>query len=242
MPRPPRLVLPGVPLHVIQRGNNRTQTFLSPEDLIQYRRMLGDASRRYRCHLHAYVFMPNHVHLLVTTEDGLGTARMMQAIGRRYVRYVNTRHRRTGTLWEGRYRSSLVDSERYFLTCSRYIELNPVRGNLARDPGDYRWSSYLCNAFGEPDPLITPHSTYENLDVLPSDRQAAYRALFDRVIPNETIDAIRRAVNTGGLLGDGSFKSRIEARVARSLARPPRGGDRRSSAFQVAARMSSATA
>ena len=235
MARPPRLVIPGVPLHVIQRGNNRTQTFLSPEGFVQYKRMLGDASRRYRCHIHAYVFMSNHVHLLVTAEDEQGPARMMQAIGRRYVRYVNTRHGRTGTLWEGRYRSSLVDSERYFLSCSRYIELNPVRAAMVGDPGDYHRSSYLCNALGEPDPLVTPHSVYEGLDTVPAGRRAAYCALFEHAMSQETIDTIRRAINSGGLLGDEDFTARIEARLARSLTRPPRGGDRRSLAFRSSA-------
>ena len=232
MARRPRLVLPGVPLHLIQRGNNRTQTFLSPEGFVQYKRILGDASRRYRCHIHAYVLMSNHVHLLATAEDEQAPARMMQAIGRRYVRYVNTRHGRTGTLWEGRFRSALVDSERYFLACSRYIELNPVRAAMVRDPGDYHWSSYLCNAYGEPDPLVTPHSVYEGLDTGPEARRAAYRALFELTIPQETIDTIRRAVHSGDLLGDDDFTARVEARLARSLKRPPRGGDRRSHAFQ----------
>src|SRR5690349_18789844 len=142
MPRPNRVILPGVPTHVIQRGHNRATCFFTQRDFAEYREVLLEASQRARCAIHAYVFMTNHVHLLMSSADSLGTSKMMQTIGRRYVRSVNIRRRRTGTLWEGRFKSSTIDSETYFLTCSRYIELNPVRARMVEDVDEYRWSSY----------------------------------------------------------------------------------------------------
>jgi putative transposase len=153
-----------MPMHVIQRGNNRDATFRVPSDYMRYRDILHAASQRSRCAIHAYVLMTNHVHMLLTPEEDDGPSRMMQLIGSRYVPYVNSRVPRTGTLWEGRYRSSLVNSDRYLFTCSRYIELNPVRARMTDDPGHYLWSSYLHNARGVHDPLITPHDLYRGLE------------------------------------------------------------------------------
>ena len=233
MPRPPRLVIPEMPLHVIQRGNNRAATFRSPSDYMRYRDILHAASQRSKCAIHAYALMPNHVHILLTPEEDEGPSRMMQLIGSRYVPYVNSRIPRTGTLWEGRYRSSLVNSDRYFFMCSRYIELNPVRAHMTDDPGHHLWSSYLHNAGGVHDPLITPYELYQRLGTDPTDRQAAYRALFEDALNPEAIDAIRRAARTGDLLGDDDFRQEVERRLQRSL--PPRhhGGDRRSDAFHA---------
>ena len=233
MPRPPRLVVPGMPIHVIQRGNNRTVTFRAPSDYMRYRDILHAASQRFRCAIHAYVLMTNHVHLLLTPEDDEGPSRMMQLIGSRYVHYVNTRIPRTGTLWEGRYRSSLVNSDRYLFTCSRYIELNPVRAGITDDPGRYLWSSYLRNAGGVHDPLITPHDLYRGLGTEPADQQAAYRALFEEGLKPEALDAIRQAANTGDLLGDDSFRQKVEASLQRLLPQRHHGGDRRSDTFQT---------
>jgi putative transposase len=185
------------------------------------------------CAIHAYVLMSNHVHLLITAEDVRGPSHMMQAVGRRFVQYVNTRHTRTGTLWEGRFRSSVVHSERYFFACSRYIELNPVRARMVDQPHEYRWSSYCRNALGVADRLITPFALYEALGARPADREAAYRALFDDPLTQDTLDTIRDATKTKGIVGDDSFRSLVEERLQRSLARPPRGGDRRSAAYRV---------
>jgi putative transposase len=198
MPHMPRRVLAGVPLHLVQRGNNRAATFYSVNDFERYREILHHASGRFRCAIHAYVLMTNHVHLLVTPEDPTGPSRMMQLIGRKYVRYVNTRRHRTGTLWEGRFRSSLINSERYFLACSRYIELNPVRAHIAHDADQYRWSSHRYNAFGDLDRLITPHTLYSALGTTPGDRQEAYRSLFQTPIELSTLERIRRATHRGG--------------------------------------------
>jgi putative transposase len=183
MPRRLRSILPGHTLHLIQRGNNRSASFLDDEDREHYLAALLHASERARCAIHAYVLMPNHSHLLVTADDALAPARMMQSLGSKYVRYFNKRHGRTGTLWEGRYRSSLIDSERYFLQCSRYIETNPVRAGMVHEPGAYRWSSFRSNAEGEPDVLVRRHPVYLALGRWSSVRREAYRALFDLTSP-----------------------------------------------------------
>jgi len=241
MPRAPRLVIPGMPLHVIQRGNNRIATFRSPSYYMRYRDILLAASQRSRCAIHAYVLMPNHVHLLLTPEDDEGPSIMMQLIGSRYVHYLNSRIPRTGTLWEGRYRSSVVNTDRYLLTCCRYIELNPVRAHMTDDPGRYLWSSYLHNAHGVPDPLITPHDLYRRLGAGPGDQQSAYHALFENAVNPEALEAIRQAARTGDVLGDDDFRQTVEVLLQRSL--PPRhhGGDRRSDAFMRSRRPDAGT-
>ena len=148
MARLPRLDLPGIPQHIVQRGNDRQACFADAADYLRYRQELGEAALRYDCALHAYVLMTNHVHLLTTPREPGGVSRMMQAIGRRYVGSFNARYRRTGTLWEGRFKSALVDSEHYVLACYRYIELNPVRAGIVTSPREYRWSSHARNAHG----------------------------------------------------------------------------------------------
>jgi putative transposase len=237
MPRLPRLIAAGVPLHVIQRGNNRSVTFFAVGDYRCYRELLLDASHRFGCAIHAYAFMTNHVHLLLTPDNERGPARMMQAIGRVYVRYVNARYQRTGTLWEGRYRSSLVDSDRYLLACFRYIELNPVRAGIVKHPIRYHWSSYGHNAHGKPDSLITHHAIYQALASSETGRQAAYRALFETRLDSGTLDQIRGATNRGTMLGDEPFREQIEARLGTRVRRLPHGGDRRSKAFSQGVRV-----
>ena len=233
MPRPPRLVMPGVPLHVVQRGNNRMATFHHAADRECYREALDRASRRFGCAIHAYVLMTNHVHLLITPDDDSGPSHMMQSIGRKYVRYVNGRYERTGTLWEGRFKSSLVYSERYFLTCSRYIELNPVRAQIVAEPDQYPWSSHRHNALGEADALVTPHGTYVALGSSLAERRAAYRALFEAPLALQTLNIIRQATNDGGVLGDDDSIERIESTVRRRVTRLAHGGDRRSGVFHA---------
>lgn len=232
MARLPRLVVAGVPLHLIQRGNNRSATFFSAEDYRRYIAVLFEASQRYGCAIHAYVLMTNHVHLLLTPRDDCSPSRMMQALGRVYVRYFNGRHKRTGTLWEGRFRSTIVDSEHYFLACTRYIELNPVRACMVELPSQYYWSSHRHNAYGQRDRLVTQHEVYQALDTDSVIRQEAYRALFARQLDPTALDAIRSATNRGTALGDTPFCERIEAVLGRSVRPLPRGGDRVSKAFQ----------
>ena len=193
MPRPPRFILPGHTLHLVQRGNNRTTCFVDDEDRLRYLAALLHASERARCAIHAYVLMTNHVHLLATADDALAPSRMMQSLGRKYVQHFNKRHDRTGTLWEGRHHCGLIDSERYFLQCSRYIETNPVRAGMVNEPAAYRWSSFKSNAEGYPDVLLRRHPVYLALGRSTSARLAAYRALFDVPLLPLELDVIRRA-------------------------------------------------
>ena len=228
MPRPPRVVLPGHTLHIIQRGNNRSPCFADDEDRAIYLAALRHSSESAHCAVHAYVLMPNHVHLLVTAGEARSPARMMQALGRNYVRHFNDRHGRTGTLWEGRYRSSLIDSERYFLQCSRYVETNPVRAGLARRPEDYHWSSFRSNAEGQPDALVRRHAVYLALGRWNSIRREAYRALFQTPLDASVLDAIRRATNKGIALGCDDSRSDLQRALGRLVSRGCRGRDHRS--------------
>jgi putative transposase len=227
MPRPPRVVLPGHTLHIIQRGNNRSSCFVDNEDRACYLAALLHASERARCAIHAYVLMPNHAHLLVTAGDARAPARMMQALGRSYVRHFNDRHGRTGTLWEGRFRSSLIDSERYFLQCSRYIESNPVRAALVSGPEEYQWSSFRSNAEGQRDTLVQRHPVYLALGRWNSTRREAYRALFEVPLHASVLDAIRRATNKGIVLGFDDSRSSLLRALGRPRTRAANGGNRR---------------
>lgn len=226
MARLPRLDLPHVPQHVIQRGNNRELCFGGNEDYQAYREGLAEAAERCGCAIHAYVLMTNHVHMLVTAGERGGVSRMMQRLGRRYVAGFNARYRRTGTLWEGRFKSSLVDSDRYLLTCHRYIELNPVRAAMVVDPADYRWSSYRCNALGKPDPLVTPHPLYLQLGPNPAMRHAAYRALFASAMGDDELADIRIHARQQKALGASRFQAELETLLARKVSVRPRGRPR----------------
>lgn len=225
MPRPPRLVIPGQPHHVIHRGNNRSVMFVDDRDYVQYKNALRSAADRSSCSIHAYVLMSNHVHLLVTPSHENGAARLMQTLGGAYVRYFNDRHGRTGTLWEGRYRSTVIESSRYLLACSRYIELNPARAGMVADPGAYFWSSYRHNALGARDPLLTPHEVYRALADRSTERFAAYRQLFGTELEREQVEDIRRATNCGTILGSSCF---CESLATFSPPRVNRGHRRRS--------------
>ena len=210
MPRKPRFNLVGILQHVIQRGNNREPCFYAEEDCRRYLDDLQASAEKFHCRLHAYVLMTNHVHLLVTPMVDSGVSQMMQALGRRYVYYINKTYKRTGTLWEGRYKSSLIDSDNYLLTCMRYIELNPVRANMVNHPGEYKWSSYHTNAQRGLEPIIEPHPVYTELGIATEERQAAYRELFRHHMDNETLHDIRKSLNHELVLGRSHFKDRIE--------------------------------
>ena len=198
MPRQPRLLVPGQPHHVIQRGNNRSPIFAGEADYRVFRNWFADACRDHDCLVHAYVLMTNHVHFLMTPATAGGIGYVMQAVGRKYVRYFNRMNERTGGLWEGRYRAMRIDSERYLLTCYRYIELNPVRAGLVTDPSQYRWSSYGANAIGVLDPLVTTHERYLALGVGRVARTTAYRALFHQVLDERTLHGIRHGRKAEG--------------------------------------------
>lgn len=163
MPRRPRLAIGGIPWHIIQRGNNRMACFYSDDDYRIYLQTLQQQAKKYHCAIHAYVLMNNHVYLLLTLKNLDSPSLMMKHLGQSYVQYINKTYRRSRTLWEGRFRSSLIQEETYIFTCSRYIELNPVRAGMVNDPGDYPWSSYRKNALGEENPLLTPHYLYTQL-------------------------------------------------------------------------------
>ncbi|MHB1274210.1 MAG: transposase [Rhodanobacter sp.] len=226
MARLPRFELAGVPQHVVQRGNNRLPCFLDDEDRQRYLQCLRQALLRFGCKLHAYVLMSNHVHLLLTPVEAGAVSRMMHTFARNYVGSFNGRHGRTGTLWEGRYKACLVDSGRYFLACSRYIELNPVRAWMVAQPNEYPWSSYGANAEGRTDSLLTPHPEYLALDSDPVSRISAYRALFAELLPDELVDEIRIHLAQQKVLGTDRFRSWVEARtgrfaIVRPVGRPP---------------------
>ena len=223
MPRKPRMYLAGVPCHVVQRGNNRDACFFADDDYRFYREALGDACRRYRVDVHAYVLMTNHVHLLMTPQTSEGVSRVMQSLGRRYVQYVNRTYRRCGTLWESRHKASLVDAEEYLLVCYRYIELNPVAAGMVSHPGDYRWSSFACNAWGERDDLLSPHPLYLALAECPSSRQSCYRDLFASHLSVELVHEIRTALDFSMPLGNDRFRQQIEGALGRTIGQAGRG-------------------
>ncbi|MGZ8919130.1 MAG: transposase, partial [Methylobacter sp.] len=224
MARLPRIIIPGQPQHIIVRGNNRSEIFCCDADYRFYLEKLQAACKKHDCQVHAYVLMTNHVHLLMTPFSEAGLGKTLQMLGRYYVQYFNYCYRRTGTLGEGRYKATLIDSESYLLTCMRYIELNPVRAGMVTDPADYPWSSYRLNALGQADDLVTPHAEYLRLGTDDSERRTAYSALFEQAISETQINEIRDATNKAWALGDGRFKERIELQLARRVEPTARGG------------------
>lgn len=209
MPRKPRFFLPNVPTHVVQRGNNREPIFFDECDYLSYLEWLQAGAKRYECEIYAYVLMTNHVHILASSHTKEGISRLMQYVGRYYVPYINHTYGRTGTLWEGRFKSSLVQEEGYLIACMRYIELNPVRALMVDNAKEYRWSSYLRNAYGKKDSLITQHSVYCALSADEKERRKAYRNLFKHHQEEEN-KKIRAAWQTGTPLGNDRFKEKIE--------------------------------
>ncbi|MES9856581.1 MAG: transposase [Sedimenticola sp.] len=217
MARLPRFTPVGIPVHIIQRGNNRQACYGSDEDQSAYADWLKVYSKQYEVDIHAWVLMTNHVHILCTPQREGGVGRMMQSLGRRYVRYFNYQYQRTGTLWEGRYKSCLVQAERYLLEVYRYIELNPVRAGMVVDPGDYSWSSYQINALGKSSELCTPHPEYLALGKTESDRLESYRALFTHQVDGSLLESIRSNTNKGMAIGHDRFKEQITALTGRRL-------------------------
>ncbi|MCF6319091.1 MAG: transposase [Proteobacteria bacterium] len=232
MARLPRLNLPNIPQHVVQRGNNRQVCFFNETDYAVYLDKLKEYSQKLKVAVHSYVLMTNHVHLLMTPSNEKGVSLLMQSLGRYYVRYVNDTYNRSGTLWEGRYKSTLVDSDNYFLIVSRYIELNPVRACMVKYPFEYPWSSFRKNALGVPIKLITPHYCYLSLGSNNDERQQAYKALFESQIPDYTIKEIRDSLNKAWVLGDNRFIQQIEKQSGRRAVPLPNGGDRKSVQFK----------
>ena len=219
MPRRARLRAAGIPLHIIQRGHNRAACFFTDEDYGLYLYQLRELARRWECAVHAYVLMTNHVHLLATPANPDGISRLMKHLGQRYVQYINRVYRRSGTLWEGRFRSSLVQRSVYLLRCHRYIELNPVRSGMVHHPAEYRWSSYRANAGLRPSNIVTPHGEYLALGETAEQRAAAYRDFFRTGSGSGDLQEIRSAANGGFALGNDRFKAECAAMLGRRVER-----------------------
>ena len=217
MARLPRLTVPGYPHHIIQRGNNRQAIFSSAADYQMLLALLDESAHKFSVALHAYVLMGNHFHLLATPTTAEGLPLMMQAVGGRYVRYFNDRQARSGTLWEGRYRSTLIDTERYLLACMAYIDLNPVRAGLVSDPRDYPWSSHGHHVGLRLDRLITPHPLYWALGNTPFAREAAYAELTATGISHDQQEALTRSALSGWALGDEKFVADLQKRTERRV-------------------------
>jgi putative transposase len=211
MARHPRLILPGVALHVIQRGNNRNACFGSDGDYLTYLAHLRQLSEKYECDVHAYCLMTNHVHLLLTPGEPEACALIMRDLGRRYVQYFNRQHARTGTLWEGRFRACIAESSQYVLACYRYIESNPVRAGMVSHPSAYPWSSYAANSGTHSDPLVKPHCELDALAADEEERRAAYRGLFDQPLHTDLLWTIRDATNGGYPLASDAYKANVIA-------------------------------
>lgn len=230
MARLPRLILPGHAHHLIQRGHNRQAIFLTDEDRRAYLGFLRDAARAAHVDIHAYVLMPNHVHLLATPASEAALGRMMQSLGRRYVGWFNQRHGRTGTLWEGRYRGAPLEAASYLLACMRYIELNPVRAGVVSAPQDYPWSSYAHHVgAGRRDPLVSEHAQYWQMGNTPFEREVAYRHWVAQGVGEAEAARLTDAALKGWALGGEGYLSQVAATtsrplVARAKGRPRKGG------------------
>lgn len=226
MARLPRLSLAGIPHHIIQRGNNRQPVFTSPADQSFFLDVLHENARKSRVALHAYVLMGDHFHLLLTPETDQGMPQMMQALGRSYVRYFNDRQGRSGTLWEGRYRSTLIQADTHLLPCMAYMDLNPVRSGLVHDAKDYPWSSYGHYAGLRADRLITPHPLFWSLGNTPFAREAAYAEMVRAGLHPALQSALTDATLSGWALGDEKFVADLQKKTERRLikqraGRPP---------------------
>src|SRR3989338_447673 len=219
MPRRARLSIPGIPWHIIQRGNNRSVCFHAEEDFQFYLHYLQEFATQFGCAIHAYVLMTNHVHLLLTPQRPDSASLLMKHLGQRYVQYINRTYKRSGTLWEGRFRSCLTQTEDYVLACYRYIELNPVRAAMVNRPQDYRWSSYHANALGKASSLIVPHDEYLRLGRDQKNRLESYQALFKAHLDEEIVGQIRNATNGNFALGSELFQREIETVLGRRARR-----------------------
>ena len=226
MARKPRFNMPGYPQHVIQRGLDCQACFFTSTDYQDYLEMLRESAEKHACHVHAYVLMTNHIHLLVTPRQPFGVSHLMQRLGQCYTRRINRRYHRSGTLWEGRFKACLVDTEHYLLRCMRYIELNPVRAGIIEHPAGYAWSSYQCNGLGQPDAVIKPHPLYLQLGSGSDARLTGYRRLFDTHLGPDLLDAIRATLNQELVLGSDRFRVQIETMLDRQTTAKQKGRPR----------------
>lgn len=217
-------------MHIIQRGNNRQACFFADADYLFFLDHLAKLAKRFHCSVHAYVLMTNHFHLLLSSDLANGSSLLMKFLGQRYVQYVNRAYKRSGSLWEGRFRSSLVQTQHYVLGCYRYIEMNPVRANMVKHPIDYPWSSYAANATGKNTEWLTPHGEYLALNADESKRLAAYRGLFATDLDVELVREIRTSTHGGYAVGDSRFREQIEKSLQQRATPRSRGRPARSTA------------
>jgi REP-associated tyrosine transposase len=232
MARLPRIVVPNQPLHIMHRGNNRQDIFETDEDMMRIKEDLAVSLSKSDCRLHAYVIMTNHLHLLVTPADKEQLKAFMQSVTNRYVRYFNASRQRTGTMWEGRFKSCLVDSDSYLFALYKYIEMNPIKANMVSEISHYPWSSYHYNALGLPDELISEHALYDDLA---SDRQQRcdkYKFLFDALELSRHDKHITQATIRGEVLGDEEFHQKMSKELSRPTRLTTHGGDRKSDDYQ----------
>lgn len=233
MARLSRIVIPNQPLHIIHRGNNRQAIFESDDDMMQIKKDIKESLSKSSCSLHAYVIMTNHLHLLITPKDRGQLTKFMQSMASRYVRYFNARYKRTGTIWEGRFKSCLVDSEHYLFALYKYIEMNPVKANMVKDVAEYEWSSYRHNALRLTDSLITEHELYKNLGVNNQLRSKNYRDIFDVLNIEKQETQITEATMRGEVYGSDFFHSKIGQLIPRVTKLASHGGDRKSGDYQA---------
>lgn len=233
MARFPRIILSDQPHHVIQRGNNRQAIFLENQDYEFYLAKLKICADENNCRIHAYIQMTNHVHLLVSPTCVESLSKTMRMLGCYYVRYFNDKYQRTGTLLEGRYKASLIDSEQYLFICMRYIELNPVRAGIVEHPSQYRWSSYHHNALGKTDALIQVHERYHTLGNNMQVCQKHYSELFRHSLQQEVLSELRATANKCRVFGSCQFKRIVSLRLARAIEAGSHGGDRKSKIYQA---------
>jgi putative transposase len=226
MPRRARHYLPGLPYHLVQRGNNRQACFIEPDNYQHYLDLWRELSQRYGVAVHAYCLMTNHIHFLVTPDSKASISNVTKVVGSRYAQYINYRYKRTGSLWEGRHRSSLVQTDRYLLCCYRYVELNPVRAGMVTRPEEYRWSSYHSNAWGDPG-WLKPHEEFVRLAATPEERAYAYRELFRSELSDMDLHLIRKAAHYCQPVGDDRFRRQIESRYGIKLGQTARGRPRK---------------
>lgn len=236
MPRRPRLEIPGLPLHITQRGVNRAATFIDDGDFVRYRDWLGEALTEHRVALHAYALMGNHVHLLATPHEPGALARVMRQLGQRYVPAFNRKHGRTGTLWEGRFKSCLVDSDRYLLSVLRYIELNPVRAAIVERAEQYRWSSVHVHLGLGTDPCVAVHPAFLALGCNPRERALVYRQWLHESLPEVDLANIRRHLRQERALGSPRFQALVEKTLNRPVAVRSRGRPRKPGSDEDAVR------
>ena len=223
MPGKTQFYIPGVRVHMVQRGNSREPVFFENEDYHAYLGWLSESTECYGRAIHAYVLTTNHIHILATPETTQSISQMMQYIGRHYVPYINYTYGTSGSIWEGRYKSSLIHDEQYLLACMRYIELNPVRAGMIKLPSMYRWSSYQSNAQGKHDIVVTPHPLFNELGSNSSERMEAYKSIFKAHIDQAEHDKIHKAYQTGTPLGNDYFREKIEKKLKCKVGRDRRG-------------------